>query len=130
MREKKFLKILFILSCILIFSPWFTYNAKMMGYCWGWEFLKFMLIPQIIIAKYLFFTNNNKLLLVISELAMLTNMGILVVAFCSWQNLHNIVDGFRWKDGLYTAQPTFWLTAVVYIVFFIVFQIELYRNKN
>lgn len=125
MQHKKYLKIIFILSVISIFLPWFTYDANIMGYCWGYCFLKWFAVPMIIIALYLFASIDNKVFLAMAELSMVLNLVIMVFAFGRWQEVCNIVEGVQWQDGFVTALPTYWLSAVLFLVFFIVFQYDL-----
>ena len=54
MKLKKFLRILFLLCVFALCLPWFTYNAKVMGYRWGILFAKWYALPFVLIGIYLF----------------------------------------------------------------------------
>ena len=121
---------LYVLSVLSVFLPWFTYNARMMGYCFGYNFLKWFMIPQIIIAVYLIKRKYSTILLALTELSMVANLVTLVIAFGRWQETRNIIAGFHWEDGFRTALPTYWITVAVFFVFFILFQcVELKRRR-
>lgn len=130
MKEKKALKIIFILSVISLFLPWFTFNAKVMGYCWGWQFLSWFVIPVVIIAAYLFASKKSMILQVLAEVGTFVNLVSLVIAFGKWEEKKNINTGFQWNDGLHTAQIGFWISAVLFLTFFVLFQYDLFKKKS
>lgn len=130
MKGKRYLKIIFLLLLVSLFLPWFTYDAKMMGYCWGYQFLKWLAVPLIIIAGYLFVPIRNKIYLILTEVSMIANLSILVIVFGRWQEACNIVTGFQWKDGWYTALPTYWMSAALFVTFFVVFQYDLLKKRS
>lgn len=123
MKAKEALKTVYILSCISLFLPWFTYNAKMMGYCWGFRFLIWFIIPMGIIGAFVFAGKRADFLSVLAELSSAVNIGILVFAFGRWQESSNIIAGFQWKDGFRTATPGFWISALLFILLFAFIQI-------
>lgn len=125
MKRKMHLQILFGLTVVSVFLPWFTYNAKVMGYCWGFQFLKWMAVPLLLTAAYLFAPKLRKELLPLAECGMLVNMGVVASALGCWQTVCNITSGFHWKDGLHTALPTYWIAAALFLIFFVVFQADL-----
>ena len=54
MKSKPVLIVSYLLFLISVFLPWFTYNPKVMGYCWGFQFFYLWLVPVIIIGVYVF----------------------------------------------------------------------------
>lgn len=125
MKDKAHLIGIYLLSLISVFLPWFTYNASVMGYCWGFYFLKWLALPLGMIALYLFAPKSNKAFLFLAEAGSIANLVILVIAFGKWQEVCNINSGFHWKDGLHTALPTYWISAALFLIFFAVFQADL-----
>lgn len=129
MKEKRLIKILFLLSVGSLALPWFTYNADVMGYCWGFYFLDLFFAPLIIIAVYLFAAVRNKPFLIITELCVIADLAIVITALARWQEVCNIIYGFHWKDGLYTALPSYWIAVALFLLFFIAFQYDLWKNR-
>lgn len=116
MKKTLLMKVLFILSVMGTLLPWFTYNAKVMGYCWGWEFLPYMLIPYIIMALGLFKRQSSRVFHIASVLCMVINAAIMAAAPGCWQIMHNITGAFLWAEGLQTALPAYYITAVLHII--------------
>lgn len=125
MKTNRIVKLLYLLSFISVFLPWFTHNAQVMGYCWGYYFLKWLIVPLGVIGYYLFGRKRSPLLLLLSEIGMLCNPAVLVIAFGRWQEVCNINSGFHWEDGFRTALPTYWISLILFLIFFSVFQIDL-----
>lgn len=122
MNQKIHLTAIYILSVLSIFLPWFTYNPDVMGYCWGFQFLKWMILPLLIIGVFLFRIQSGKLLFFLAEMSIIAILAIFVMALGRWQEICNIIEGFQWKDGLHTALPTFWISAGLFLLFFILLQ--------
>lgn len=124
MNKKRILKTLYILTVFSVFLPWFTYNPDVMGYCWGYAFLGWLLVPLVVIGIYLF-GKRSYLMILLSELSLITNLVILVVAFGRWQEVCNIQAGFHWADGFKTAQIGYWISLGLFVAMFSWFQIDL-----
>lgn len=114
----RILKILYVVCACTLFLPWFTYDAKMMGYCWGWQFLVWFLPSMAVIGLYLFMLRKHELMLHLSLLGGLINLILLVTIFGTWQSARNIKGGINWMDGFVTATPMFWLTALAFGLLF------------
>ncbi len=124
MKMKRLLKVLFLLSAASLLLPWFTYNPRIMGYCWGFAFAKWYAVPMVMTGVYLYILPNGKLAAFLAELSVGMNLWICVIAFGRWQEAANIAAGYRWSDGLRTAQPGFWIAAGLFLALFAVFQFE------
>lgn len=116
MKEARLMRALLILSITGTLLPWFTYNAKVMGYCWGWEFLPYMLVPYIIMALGLFKRQSSRTLHTASVLCGAINTAIIAAAPGCWQIMHNITGAFLWTEGLQTALPAYYTTVVLHVV--------------
>ncbi len=116
MKSLKLLKLLFVLSAASLLLPWFTYNFKMTGFCWGWEFLKFMLIPCIITGLWLFKRPESRCMGILALISMVINAGIVLAAPGCWQIMHNITGSFLYRAGLSTALPTFYAAAALHLL--------------
>ena len=125
MKASKYLKLMFALVLLTLCLPWFTYNAKVMGYRYGFVFLKWFLVPAGALAVCLFWPKRKLPLVIVGELALLGNFGALVCALGLWQQVCNIKSGFQWMVGIRTAQPGYWVAVCIFILFFGCFQIEL-----
>jgi len=121
MKEKKLLRILYVLSVVSIFLPWFTYNPNIMGYCWGYFFVKWFAVPQIIIGLYLFGREKIAPPAELAQVCMVGNLAVLAVALGKWQEVCNIIQGFHWEDGFHTALPTFWAAVAIFTAMLILF---------
>ena len=124
------LKLLYVLSVLSLFLPWFTYNASIMGYCRGIEFLPFFLIPFCIFAFFLFKFRGSTLWGVLCQASALADVGILVYILGFWQKHHNIRDGFQLTDGLHTAQAGFWLAVGLHTTFLILLTVSLLGKRE
>ena len=112
------LKILYVVCACTLFLPWFTYDSKMMGYCWGWQFLVWFLPSMAVIGLYLFMFRQHELMQHLSLLGGFVNLILLVIIFGRWQSACNIKGGINWMDGFVTATPMFWLTALAFGLLF------------
>lgn len=128
MRAIKYLKVLLMLAALSLCLPWFTYNAKVMGYCHGYAFLKLFLVPVVVIGVCLFYPKREILPILMAEISLLACFFILIYAFGFWQEVCNIQAGAQWRDGFRTVQPGFWTSACFFILLFICFQIELVKG--
>ncbi|MBQ8974385.1 MAG: hypothetical protein IJ072_01530 [Oscillospiraceae bacterium] len=122
MKYGLYLKICFLLSTASLFTPWFTYNAQIMGYCWGYFFIGWFLIPRVILAVRIFTPVRNKTLSILARIASVAELGLMALALGKWQEICNISGGFHWKSGLSTAQPMYWVSAGLFVVFCGAFQ--------
>lgn len=123
-------KALYFLSVVSLFLPWFSYNPKMTGYCWGFHFWNLFLIPMVLTGLYYFRFNHSKIMFLLCQLSLAANLMILVAAFGKWQDLFNIQSGFHWADGFRTARPGFWIAAVIFTIQFVVFQVDALINRQ
>lgn len=124
------LNICFVLTICTMFLPWFTYDASIMGYRFGWIFFSWFAVQFIIIGIYLSNQFHSKLLTLFASLSTMANIAAVVVAFGRWQEVCNIIGGWHWEDGFYTAQPGFWLSAALFILFFFLFHYDLLQNRK
>ncbi len=124
MKNQRFLKVLFALSAASLLLPWFTYNARVMGYCWGFSFAKGFALPMALIGIALFAMPESRGAAIAGELAAVVNLILCVLAFGRWQEFANITAGFRWAEGLRTAQPGFWVASGCFFLLFVGFSCE------
>lgn len=125
MKRKPVLIVSFMLFLLSVFLPWFTYNPKVMGYCWGFQFFFIWLVPVIIIGIYVFW-KSTAAMFVLSELSLIAILGTYIFAFGRWQELCNIISGFQWKDGLHTATVGYWISLCLFLMLAILLQ---FRKK-
>ena len=110
---------LYLLTLLTLILPWFTYNASMMGYCWGYQFLLLFALPCCMTGLFLFKFPHSIPFRTLGQLSALANLGILVYALGCWQTHCNIRSGFHFLDGLHTALPTYWLSLGLHSAFFL-----------
>lgn len=130
MKSSKHLKVLFFLTVITLFLPWFTYNAKVMGYCYGYSFWKWFLLPVVIIGIFLIYPKRAAALTLLAQISQLSCFFILVYAFGFWQEVNNIRAGAQWLDGFHTVQPGFWVSVGFFVLFFVSFQIDQVKGDS
>ena len=128
MKKFSFDKILFYLACGCVFLPWFTWDAQMMGYCWGFDFILELAIPLFIIALFLYSESRSKLLVLITELSAALLVAFTVIAAGKWQDSFNMVTG--WNFNLEPILPTYWISLVVFILLFIAVQFRVFQKKK
>ena len=126
MKRKYVLIISYLLFLISLFLPWFTYNPKVMGYCWGFQFFFMWFVPVTIVGIYVFWKATTWIF-VLSELSLAALLGSYVFAFGRWQEMCNIISGFQWKDGLHTATAGFWVSAALFLILAIQLQMRKYN---
>lgn len=126
MKRKPILVASYLMCLLSMFLPWFTYNPKVMGYCWGFQFFYLWLVPVIIIGSYVFWRSTVSMF-VLSELSLVAVLGAYVFAFGRWQELCNIISGFQWKDGLHTATVGYWVSLSLFVLLAILLQ---FRKKT
>ena len=129
-KSEHVLKGLFVLTFLSLFLPWFTFDASIMGYCWGCRFIPFFLIPTCISALFLFKFRNSTVWGILCQISMLANLGNLIFALGYWERFCNIREGFHLLDGLHTAQPGYWLSLCLHIAFYVLFQITLFHRAK
>lgn len=127
MKASKCLKMLFVLTLLSLCLPWFTYNARVMGYRYGFVFLKWFLAPTAALAICLFWPGRKLPLVVLGEFALLSNFVVLACALGLWQQVCNIKSGFQWVEGIRTAQPGYWMAVCFFVLLFLCFQMELLK---
>ncbi len=116
--------ILFALSLCL---PWFTFNPKVMGYCHGYAFLRYLLVPMGVLALCLVCRGQRGLRILLSELSLAAILGTVIGALGAWQEVGNIKEGFDWATGLRTAVPTYWLSVILTMVLAVMTQLALFK---
>ena len=129
LKEKKGLKILYLLALGSIFLPWFTFDAKMMGYRHGWLYLDWFAVQNIIIGIYSFGKKRGRVFTFLTEVSLFMNLVALVLVFRLWQGRANIILGFQWRDGFITAQPGYWISVVLFLALFVMFQKNVLKCK-
>lgn len=123
MRTKRFLKVLFLLSTLSLALPWFTYNPGVMGYCRGIAFAKWLVLPLLVTGVHLFLLPRSRTAALLAELGVMSQLAVYVIAFGRWQEVCNIAGGFRWADGLRTAQPGYWIATGLCLGMFVLYQV-------
>ena len=123
MKRKSALIVSYMLFLLSAFLPWFTYNPKVMGYCWGFQFYYFWLVPVIIIGIYVFW-KSTATMFALCELSLIAILGSYVFAFGRWQDMCNIISGFQWKDGLHTATVGYWTSLGLFVLMAILLQLR------
>ncbi len=130
MRKNWLLQFVYVLTAFSLALPWFTYDAKMMGYCWGFRFLHWMAVPMAATALYVFSIEKKTIKAILAEISTVVNLGILVIAFGRWQEFSNIVEGFQWNDGLHTATVGYWISAVSFLTLFVLLQWDIMMKNR
>lgn len=124
----KFDKIVFCMSCICVFLPWFTWDAKMMGFCWGFDFILLLALPLFEIAFYLFSESNSKRLAVFTEACAVSLLVIMILAVGCWQSSFHIIQ--NWNFNLEPVLPTYWISLTIFVLLFIMLQIRIFRKAK
>ena len=130
MKASKHLKVLFILTIVTLCLPWFTYNANVMGYRFGFSFIKWFLMPTVLMAVCVFWPGRSTGIMILGELAHLGYFASMFLVLGLWQQVCNIKAGFHWIEGIRTAQPGYWVAMGYFAVFFVCFQKELLKGKE
>ena len=128
MKNLSFEKIIFYLACGCVFLPWFTWDAQMMGYCWGFDFILELAIPLFVIALFLYSESESKLLVLITEICALLLVAFTILAAGSWQYSFHI--GMSWNFDLEPILPTYWISLSVFILLFVVIQLSIFQKSK
>ena len=130
MKKKHGLFIAYVLFIISLFLPWFTYNAKVMGYCWGTQYILYFLIPLAAVGAYLFCEQPGLVRILLAEFGSVMCIVLLVIVFGTWQEGRNIIAGFHWRDGFRTAQPAFWFAAACAVLVLVLLQFHIFFGNE
>ena len=128
MKNVSFAKILFYLASGCEFLPWFTWDAQMMGYCWGLDFILELAIPLFISALFLYSESRSKLLVFLTEICALLLVAFTILAAGKWQDSFNMV--MRWNFDLEPILPTYWISLSVFILLFSAVQFRVIQKKK
>lgn len=128
MRKISFDKIIFCLACVCVFLPWFTWNARVMGYCWGFDFILELAVPLFVIAFFLFSDSRNKILIIVTELCSVLLLVFTVLAIGMWQKYFFMASS--WKFDIEPVMPTYWISLSVYILLFSAVQFRAFPKKR
>ena len=118
-KENRLAKVVFLVSIICLFLPWFTFGSEMTpfnGLSLSWIFP----ITYGFIAAYLFLSYRAAWLAALAKVSALAQVVLCVVSIGKWEEWANIAGGWNWSDGLAAAQPTYWISLAVYVVLLIV----------
>jgi len=110
MDIRKASKMLFVLSAASLVLPWFTYNAEIMGYCFGSEFYVYFVAPMVMLWLALFGKGH----VLLGIFGAMTNIAILVYALGGWMKIHNISSEFMLIEGIHTSVFGFWVSFVLF----------------
>ncbi|MGM9521559.1 MAG: hypothetical protein ACI3VB_03690 [Oscillospiraceae bacterium] len=130
MKSDRLLKFLYLLTAAALVLPWFTYDARIMGFCWGYYFICWFFFPLLVTGVFVFCGFRSRLLCAITEACAAAELAILVMALGRWQEVCNITGGFQWADGLRTALPTYWLAVLIFLLFFAALQVQIFRRPS
>lgn len=131
--SKNFLKplnLLYILTIVCFFLPWFSFFPEVMGYRFGFIFLQWFAVPMIILGFCTFGRLNRKIRFVLGELSIIAYLSLLVVAVGKWMELCNLNNGWDFRHGIKGALPTYWITVAVFIIYAVVFQCTFLKKNN
>ena len=95
-----------------------------MGYCWGFQFIGWLLIPLGFFGIACILKQPACLHILFSVLGFLSAATLYIIIFGRWQEFRNITAGFHWADGFRTAQPGFWISSILLVMLCIVFHTE------
>ncbi len=126
--KKSFDKILFYLACACVFLPWFTWNAKVMGCCWGFDFILALAPPLFVIAFYLYTRPRSKWLIALTELCAVLPIVTAILAVGYWQELRLMSSG--WKFSLKPVLPGWWAALVRLVRLFLAVQVKIYPREK
>ena len=129
-RRTTWLKLVYLLSVLSLCLPWFTFNAKIMGYRFGFVFWAWF-VQYIVVVGAVLFTQGmytGKLALWAAEVSAFLNLGALVDVAGRWMEVCNIKGGFHLREGISAAQPGYWVSAVLFVLFFLLFQYHLWKT--
>lgn len=116
------------MACICIFLPWFSWNPRMTGYCWGFNFILGLALPLLVIAFYLFAGRGSGWFAVLTEISAVLMVAVVIFAAGSWQHVFNIAGG--WKLSMKPILPTYWFSLVVYILLFAALQMSIFKKAS
>ena len=121
-------KILFCLACICIFLPWFSWNPKVTGYCWGFDFILELALPMLIISFCIFSGGGSVWLAVLTEIFAIAMVAVVILAAGTWQQVFNISGGL--KFSMRPILPTYRFSLAVYVLLFAALQVRIFRKSG
>ena len=81
MKKFDFCKISFILACLGLFLPWFSYNPKMTGYLRGIHYVHYFMLPMFFIMLFAFSGENALWVKIAGVISAMLNIPLLIIAW-------------------------------------------------
>lgn len=123
-------KLCFVLFLCTTFLPWFGTNLNIQSPCRGLHFLGWFFIPLFIIGLYLFSSIRNSIFTITTELCCIANIILIFFTTGYYYKLGNISGGWNWIEGWHAIQPGFWISVICFLIFFIVFQYDIWLKNR
>lgn len=128
MKKLTFPQSIFCLSGLSLFLPWFTWDADMMGYCFGFHFVLFLAVPWLTLGVYLWSESVGRVFSAIAEFCAVALVDIVVLTIGGWQKLSNICS--HWRFQLAPVLPGYWLALALFIALFIATQFKIFKETK
>jgi|GEM_PF-3554053 len=120
MKENLLTKIIFLLSLVCLFLPWFTMNRTEQTPMFGWYLLPAFAITYTLIAVYLFAPKQKAWMRLSAIMAGAMQVLAAIYAMGRWQYWWHI-SGKTFDLSLMrrAAQPEFWISITIYVILLI-----------
>lgn len=131
-RRLLWLKILFVLSVLSLWLPWFTFNANMMGYRYGIMFWPWFVQYIVLVGAALFSNSVGRRPVAgwVAAVSALLNLCAVVAAAGKWMERANIDGGFHLRTGLRGAQVGYWISAALFLGVFLLLVSHLRKTRS
>ena len=110
--------------------PWFGYDLSIQTPCCGIHYLHWFLIPLGALAIYLFAPSRHILLTIAAELCCIANFILLFLSIGYYHEFWNIKGGWDWSGWQAFTYPGFWISAVLFVLLFLIFQYDLWKKRR
>lgn len=122
--------ILYILSVLSYFLPWFTYHPGVMGYRRGYLFSFLFFVPMLILGFCILYPRKGRILLAAARIDLFVILIFHFIALGIWQEVCNIKAGFHLIEGFYTSQPGFWISYLIHSILLLLIFLPMQNNEH
>lgn len=126
--NKKVKYLVWAVSLLPLFLPWFSFNTKVTTGCWGYSFLPELLVPIILISAATFV--NKKYSWILGTLGNFLYIGVLILAIGMWQERTNILKGMNWTAGINTFLWGYWASVVCVLIFTVGHHLAVFKRAG
>ncbi len=128
MKKIDSVKLIYGFCWISILLPWFSYNPRMCGYTWGFDYILFLAVPMFIIGAYAFALRNKKTAGYAAMISAVLNLVIGVLAWGRFDAFTNVKGGWEFNPAV--VRFGFPIALLSFTVLLIMLGVNIFNKKR